>query len=714
MNDCRILVVEDSRTQAEALRDLLEKQGASVEVAETGEAAIERLAQERHAPPDLVLTDIVMPGLSGYDITRRIKTDPAFDRVPVVLLTSLADPLDIVRGLECGADNYVTKPYDPDYLIARLKYVLGHKRLSLGRRASLGVEVQFLGTSFTINSDREQILDLFLSSVEDVVRTNSALVESQRELAEAQRQLETYARQMAERAYVSSEQLRAVIEASPVAIVALDANANATLWNPAAERIFGFPAQEVLGTRPPIVPPEAQEEFKRDMMALADGATVRTQAGARTKAGGRVDVIVSAAALRDEEGRPVGSMAIIEDVTERKRTTAALAASQAQLVQAQKMEVIGTLAGGIAHDFNNLLTVIRSYSAMLVEELPQGDGEHAHFASEILAAAERAAGLTRQLLAFSRKQVLQPRLVSVDETISGVQKMLRRLVPASIDMRFTPAASGRAIRMDPGQLEQVLMNLVINASQAIPQGGLIEVRTRVDRVAAARDTAIGPIAPGTYVVVSVADTGTGMDQDTLVRLFEPFFTTKPAGTGTGLGLAVVRNVVAEQRGGIDVRSAPGEGTTFDVYLPLTAAEAPTPAPHVSEVPTGTEVVLVVDDDDAVRGAVRLGLERFGYTVLEAHDGTQALRVAEMLSTPPDLLLTDLHMPAMGGGELLQELGRNGALPKVLLMSGSPGDDPAFRSTRTGARHPFIQKPFTRESLARRVREVLDAAPPGTP
>lgn len=706
MKGCRILVVEDSRTQAEALRALLEKEGAIVDVAGSGEEAMTRLADDIAPLPDLVLTDIVMPGLSGYDLTRRIKSDTALDQVPVVLLTSLTDPLDIVRGLECGADNYVTKPYEPEYLVARLKHVLGQKRFHRGLRASFGVNVQFLGTTFTITSEREQILDLFLSSVEDVVRTNAALEQSQQELAEAQRQLEHYARQMAERAHTSSEQLRAVIEASPMAIIAIDGHERVTLWNPAAEQMLGYLATEVLDASLPTVTPDSREQFDDDLRRIAAGATVRRELAVTTKEGATVEVIMNAAPLRDATGAVNGAMAILEDVTEHKRTAAALAESQAQLIQAQKMEAIGTLASGIAHDFNNLLTVMRSYSGMLVEELPKGLEEPRQFAGEILAAADRASGLTRQLLSFSRKQALAPRPASVDDVIGGVREMLRRLVPATIDMVFVPGAGGALVRIDPGQLEQAVMNLVINASHAMPRGGRIEVRTRVESVDHPRTVRAGELTSGRHVVLSVCDTGTGMNDATLAKLFDPFFTTKPAGTGTGLGLTIVRNIVIDHEGAIDVRSASGQGTTFEVFLPVLSSPAAEPQLIPRHVPTGKEVVLVVDGDETVRNTVRVALERFGYTVLDAQDATQALQFAGMLSTPPDLLLMDVTMPDEAGRELMTQLRRGDRKPRVLLMSGVDGADSLSR-TGSWTRYPSVQKPFTREVLARMVREVLD-------
>ena len=709
MINCHILIAEDSLTQAEALRDLLQKNGARVEVASSAEAALERLVASDDLP-DLVLSDVVMPGLSGYDLTRRIKADDRLDRVPVVLLTSLTDPLDIVRGLECGADNYVTKPYDPEYLVARLRHVLGQKRFSRGLRASMGVNVQFLGTTFMITSEREQILDLFLSSVEDVVRTNSALEQSQQELAEAQRQLETYARQMAARAHTSSERLRAVIEAAPMAIIAIDAAGKVTLWNAAAERILGWTEEDVIDQPLRMAPKERKGDFARDIAKLAAGETIRIETEVTAKDGRLVDVRLSAGGLRDVQGAPEGSMAIIEDITEQKRTARALEASQAHLVQAQKMEAIGALAGGIAHDFNNLLTIMRSYSAMLIEDLPEGDNDHRHSASEILAAADRAAALTRQLLSFSRKQVLEPRLVRPDEVLGGIQQMLRRLVPTNIDMTFRLHTGESLVRIDPGQLEQVLMNLVINASHAMPQGGKVDVSTQTVRIGKGQTPPAGELAPGSYVVLAVSDTGIGMSEETQKKLFEPFFTTKPAGIGTGLGLSIVRRIVSEQKGAIAIRSVVGQGTTFDVYLPVSADPVPRPSAPATAVPTGNEVILVVDDDEPVRTAVRMALERFGYTVLEAHDGDQALRVAEMLSAPPDLLLTDLMMPNVSGRELIDMLARNGNRPKVLVMSGYAGDETTGANGVAAIRHPFIQKPFTRESLAQKVREVLDCRP----
>ena len=828
MRTSHILIVEDSATQAESLSALLEEQGAQVEVAASAELALARLADDGRPLPDLILSDILMPGLSGYELTRRVKDDSRMAHVPVVLLTSLSDPLDIVRGLECGADNYVTKPYDPEYLVARLNHVLGQRRLRRTSRASLGVHLSFLGTTFTINSDREQILDLFISSVEDVVRTNYALQVSQRELAEAQQQLERYARQMAHRAHVSSEKysalmqsasdaivvlngddeiveanaraadlfgyelealrgrpltaladdgdvaalrqrihadsgpdvgadggdfsfvrasgavitcgvsashspghagdlrlvilhdvtdrrrkeaevrrtnelLRAVIEASPPAIIALDRAGLATLWNPAAERMFGWRADEVIGRELPTGPSDGRVGFDllRDAAAAGGAAFDATQP---RRDGTLADVRVSSNGLRDDSGRLDGLVALIEDITDRKRTELALAEREEQLRHAQKMEAIGRLAGGVAHDFNNLLTAIRGYTHLLLGEVSPESPMRADL-EEIDKATTRATALTAQLLTFSRKQVRQLRILNLNAVVEGIEKMLRRLITENIVLDTRLAGAPPHVRADAGQLDQVLINLVVNAADAMPGGGSIVIETNSVVLSQPLSDGQTSVPPGAYVTLAVRDSGTGIDPTVRAHIFEPFFTTKPAGKGTGLGLATVFGIVQQTEGYIMVESAPG-GTTFTVYLPrlAEAPEARSPSEVDGSEGGGSETVLVVEDDAAVRKIATKSLARAGYSVLEAPDAAAALHLFSTHGPWINLVITDAVMPGMSGPELAAHLTRvRPALP-ILLMTGYTdrmGDEP-------GIMH-LLNKPFSPTELIRRVREILDEA-----
>jgi PAS domain S-box-containing protein len=409
---------------------------------------------------------------------------------------------------------------------------------------------------------------------------------------------------------------------------------------------------------------------------------------------------------RDFEARVVVSgpdevLTIVRDVTDRKRL-------EAQLLQAQKMEAIGRLAGGVAHDFNNMLTAILGFSELLLRTQPRDDPGR-EYVEEIYRAGERAATLTRQLLAFSRKQVLLPRVLDLNAVVLNMDRMLRRVLGEDITLETDLDPELRPIKADPGQVEQVLLNLAVNARDAMPQGGRIRIVTANAELSEAEARAHPEVQPGPYVLLAVTDTGCGMDEATQARIFEPFFTTKEPGKGTGLGLAMVYGIVKQSGGHISVRSAPGEGSTFEVYLPcVAAASPPADAPPAGPPPRGTETVLLVEDEEAVRTLACQTLEQNGYTVLVAPDGTRAVQLAQQYAGPIHLLVTDVVMPSLGGRELANHLTATRSGLRVLYISGY-ADDAIFRHGLLSPGVAFLQKPFSPDALALKVREVLDAA-----
>jgi signal transduction histidine kinase len=398
---------------------------------------------------------------------------------------------------------------------------------------------------------------------------------------------------------------------------------------------------------------------------------------------------------------PVRTVGAVLDATEAKRL-------EEQFRQAQKMEAVGQLAGGVAHDFNNLLTVINGCSELAIHQLRRDDPNR-ELIAEVLKAGERAAALTRQLLAFSRKQVLQPQVVNINDLLGELSKMLLRLLGENIGLHLETDAGLGLVKVDPGQFEQAVINLVVNARDAMLEGGRLAIETHNAQLDEGRVGQYPDASPGRYVLVAVSDTGHGMAPATRTRIFEPFFTTKGPGQGTGLGLAMVYGFVKQSGGHIEAESEVGRGTTFKIYLPRTDENVPSgmSAEDLLPLPGGTETILLVEDQDAVRTFARQVLLAGGYTILEARDGEDALCVAQQCQGAIHLLVTDVVMPRMGGQQLARLLGQDRPELRVLFLSGYT-DDAIGGGGAPEAGSAFLQKPFTPLQLARKVREVLDA------
>ncbi len=508
----------------------------------------------------------------------------------------------------------------------------------------------------------------------------------------------------------SQQKLRIHLDHTPLAVVEWDLEFKVADWNPSAERIFGYTREEALGQHGHfIVPPQYRDQVARvwkDLLEHKDGDpnTASYKFGRNdnvAKDGRLISCEWYNTPLVDDAGRVLGVASLVQDVTER-------VALEENLRHSQKMEAVGRLAGGVAHDFNNLLTVILGYSQILADGVP-GGSQLAESTAQIRSAADRAAGITRQLLAFSRKQVLSPRVINLNDSLVNLDSLLRRLIGEDIEVLTAPADHLGSVKADPGQIEQVIMNLALNSRDAMPHGGKLTLETAnatLDETYA-RDRQ--PVVPGRYVMLAVSDTGEGMSAETQARIFEPFYTTKEVGKGTGLGLSMVYGIVKQSGGYIWVYSEPGCGTTFKIYLPRVdqLAEEVGSEKIVDHVRRGTETILLVEDDAQLRQLSSSVLTHCGYNVLVAGNPEQGLELCRANQREIRLLVTDVVMPRMNGRQLAEKILKVCPDIRVLFISGYTNN----AVVHYGVLDPglwFLPKPFTLSALVGKVREVLDA------
>jgi two-component system, cell cycle sensor histidine kinase and response regulator CckA len=499
----------------------------------------------------------------------------------------------------------------------------------------------------------------------------------------------------------SEERFRKIVETAGEGIVIRDPEGHVVFANERFADMLGYKLKEIMGRNvfemvaPDRIPAMMESAERRRLTGQSEHLDTELYRKDRT----RVSVILSVNPLFDARGEYIGALGMVTDITERKRL-------EEQLRQSQKIEAVGRLAGGVAHDFNNLLTAIRGHVELLLAEVSTGASIRPDI-EEIQKAADRAAALTQQLLAFSRRQVLQPRVIDIDQVVIGVETLLRRLIGEDIHLVVALESRGARVRADPGQLEQVLMNLAVNARDAMPKGGSLVIDTSVTELDPDFIRNNEGSHEGNYVRLRVTDSGVGMDQETLSHVFEPFYTTKEVGKGTGLGLATVYGIVKQSGGYIRVESRRQSGTTFEILLPEVLEDiqpARNGAPNMADA--RGETVLIAEDEDAVRALTTRILRKRGYHVLEAKHGVEALDIARTHEGRIDLLLTDVVMPMLGGRELGEMLMRARPDVKVLFMSGYTGDALLQRGLLEGSK--FLEKPFTPNSLAAKVREVLES------
>jgi two-component system, cell cycle sensor histidine kinase and response regulator CckA len=632
-----ILIVDDDSRNLIVLETILDDPGYRLVRAESADQALLALVVEEFA---LLILDIRMPGMTGFELAQMIRERKKTALVPIIFLTAYDnDDQHVFEGYDRGAVDYLHKPVSP--AILRAKVAIFAELYRKNRRAN-------------------------------------------HELATQQ------------------TQLKGVIASAMDAIITVNERERVVVFNQAAESMFLCQSADAIGQ--PLarfIPEQFTQEYRAHMHDFSSTqATSRSIGQSRglfaLRANGEEFPIEASISHAQVDGKSLLTV-ILRDVTERKRL-------EEQLRQAQKMDAVGRLAGGVAHDFNNLLTIINGYSAMLIDRIPQEDPRH-EMALETLKAGERASELTKQLLAFSRKQVLMPQPLNFNESLRLISSMLNRLLGEEVTLTMDLAPDLWSINGDKGQLNQVTLNLAINARDAMPNGGTLTIATRNLSVTSEGSDRYRLMSKGDYVHVSVRDTGRGMSPETLSHLFEPFFTTKEVGQGTGLGLATVYGIVKQSQGYIFTDSTPDQGTTFHLFYPRVIA-----APTVTETAPvrhrkGSEHLLVIEDQDSVRAFIVQALKQDGYQVIEAANGEEALRTAASLSEPIQALVTDVIMPQMSGLVVAKRVRHIWPSTRVLFMSGYADlTKPAFLDEPGTA---FIQKPFLPYELSRHVRDLLD-------
>ncbi len=758
MSIAQILVVEDEAIVGMGLQAQLQSLGYAVPtIAMTGEQAV-REAEARR--PDLVLMDIrldgAMDGVAAAGIIRR-----RFG-IPIVFLTAYSNESILERARVTEPYGYILKPFEERELHVVVEMALYRSRMERQaheREQWFAATLQSIGDGVIavnpegkitfMNPIAEQLTgwsqgealgraetEVFRVVHEQTGEPVASPLQRAREIGRPvplanhslllgkdgqARPIDDCAapiidaqgralggvlvfRDVSERrrAEAALAKLAAIVECCTDAIVGADLEGIITSWNDGAAHLYGYTAAEALGQPLSIlIPAGAASEFQSNLERLGKGEPVRAYETERQKKDGTViEVIATLSPVRTRDGVNLGVAAIHRDISHVKRL-------EAQYRQAQKMEAVGRLAGGVAHDFNNLLMVINGYSELVLRGLHEHD-KHRGLIEEVCKAGDRAAGLTRQLLAYSRKQILQLQVFDLSRLIGDMEKLLRSMLGEDVQLVLTLDPALRPIKADRSQLEQVLMNLVVNSRDAMPAGGKLTIETKdVDFSTGYADQYMD-LPAGPYVLLAVSDTGTGMSAETLSHLFEPFFTTKEVGKGTGLGLATVYGIVKQNSGHIRVYSEPGLGTAFKIYFPSfqDTPDAELRPAQQEDFPQGTETILVVEDETGVRSLTRLVLQRCGYTVLDAPNGADAIDIAARHQGPIDLLITDVVMPGMSGRTVAETLLVIYPHLRVMFLSGYT-DDAVIRHGILESEVAFLQKPFPPVLLAHKVREVLD-------
>jgi PAS domain S-box-containing protein len=672
----RVLIADDIAENLYLLETLLKGNGFEVIAAENGAKALE-LA--RTTQPDLIISDILMPVMDGYSLCKEWRADPQLRQIPFIFYTATyTEKKDEELALGLGADRFLIKPMEPDVLMAVVREVLAQAGPGYEPPAAFLAEDETL----MLKGYSEVLFRKLEHKMAALEATNLALQESR-------------------------EDFRQFIMKCPLPIAISNGNGTVELLNDRYTQVLGYtlediPHVDVWWER--AYPDPAYRGKVASLWnaakekAILEGSDIHAENGYQVtcKDGTVRTMEICAAPISNRQ------MVIFNDLTEQKKL-------ETQYLHAQKMESIGTMAGGVAHDFNNILTAIMGFGQLALKNAEEGTPLRRHIKG-ILEAADRGANLTRELLLFSRKQKGALETTDLNNLLTKTEQFLLHILGEDISLELLPCGSPLLVLADSNQLEQVLMNLAVNARDAMPQGGKLILKAEQAVLDKEFIAAHGFGKPGEYALLTASDTGTGMDRETMQRIFEPFFTTKDVGKGTGLGLSVVYGIVKDHNGCVTVESEPGQGATFSIYLPLTET-VPKEIPITDKqlFAGGTETILLAEDNDLVRQLVTTLLSAAGYTIIEAVDGEEAVKKFKENADSIQLLLFDLIMPKMNGKEAADAIQRLNPGIKIIFTSGYSPEIAQMKASLVNGFH-LIQKPVSPQELMKKVRGVLDGAP----
>ena len=780
-NEGVILIVDDTSTNLEVLLDVLEDSGFKVLVAEDGESAIEGV---EYAPPDLILLDVLMPGMDGFETCRRLKSNQATQDIPVIFMTALSETVDKVRGLSLGAVDYITKPLQHEEVLARVKLHLSLRNLTktlteqnvrleqeISERKRAEAEREQAFTALQQSEARfrrlveSNIIGIILADLDGNITdandaflkmvgyTRSELIrgelrwdkmtspEYQRLDQEAIAQLiSSGVCHPFEKSYICKDGSRlpalvggamleqslasavcfvldlserkqaerkireqaALLDITTDAILVRDLSNQIQYWNQGAEHLYGWTAQDAIGkdANKLLYRPEASSQLPKNQKSLTECGSWQGELHQVTKQGKNIIVASRWTLVCDDQGQPKSILTVNTDITEKKQL-------EAQFLRAQRMESLGTLASGIAHDLNNALTPVMMTTQLLQRKLP--DQQSQEWLSLLEKNVKRGADLVKQVLSFARGIEGKRTTLSVEHSISEIEKIAKQTFPRNIEIRTDiPRQNLWNISGDATQLHQVLMNLCVNARDAMPEGGILEIAVSnlwIDENYARMhiDANVGP-----YIVITVSDTGMGIESKVLDRIFEPFFTTKELGKGTGLGLSTAIGIIKSHGGFVNVSSEAGRGTQFKVYLPVTQirkTDSPPAGQH--ELPVGHgELILVVDDEDAICQITKSSLETYGYKVLIASDGIEAITLYTEYKQEISVVLLDMMMPCMDGSSTIRVLQKIDPQVKIIAVSGL-GSNPKMIELIGKDIKTLLPKPYTSSELLKNLQTVLN-------